>query len=591
MIGRFIGELKRRNVIRAGMLYIGTVWVLSQGISELTGSLSLPEESTKWFLIASIIGLPFWLMASWFFEFTTSGIKRESEVIHDDEPSRRSNRRVDLIIFAVLALAVVLLLTDRLLERSSPTLPTAGQGQADTYSIAVLPFDNVSGDQEQQYFSDGLSEGFIIALSHIDGLRVINRKSSFLFRDSKEDSQDIAHKLGVSHLLEGSIWRAGEMVRISATLIQASDGSTVWAESYDRPYKDLFVLQDQIVASVAGALKSRLLPLEKEVVQTDRPPSGNLDAYNAYLQAHSATDAEAAIKLYDYAIRLDPDYGVAYAMKARILIDLVSGGLSGEQAETAFNDADAAIAEAERLATGQAVTHVAKGWLLMLRDFNWNEGEAELRQAVALSPDDGDALFQLGVARASQGDLPQAIELTQKALQLDPLDANRYRWLVAYLMPLGRLDEANQAIDKTLDIEPNAIYSHHLRSIVAVLQKDVAAAKRAAQLEPPGPWQDFALALAAQIGEDPAQADALLQYCIDHYAEGWAFQIAQVYAVRKQPDAMFKWLKRALQARDPGMQSLLYDALLLPYRAEPQYRALVSEVGLPWPENDVQASQ
>jgi TolB-like protein len=581
MVGNFIAELKRRNVLRAMVLYIGAVWALAQGIAQLGPELGAPEQATRWFLIASMVGFPLWVTFSWFFELTSDGIKRESEITPEAKAGQ-SHRKADLAIIGVLAVAVVLLLTDRLVEPR-----TAAHAQATATvpanSIAVLPFENGSGDKDQQYFSDGLSEGFIIALTRIEGLRVINRKSSFLFRDSKEDDAAIAAHLGVATLLEGSVRRSGDTVRIRASLIRAADGSTLWADSFDRPYQDLFALQDQIVGLVAEALQARLQPTPVQVRQSDRPPSGNLEAYNAYLQAHSNTDASAALTLYDRAIAQDPGYGLAYAMKARTLIDAVSGGLSGQQAAEAFTSADAAVQQAMRLAPGQAATHVARGWLLMLRDFDWKNGEAELRKAVQLAPEDGDALYQLGVARASQGDLQQAVELTRRALKLDPLNANWYRWLVAYLMPLGKLDEARQALGKAIELEPRAIYNHHLLAILEVLRKDPAAAGKAADAEPAGPWQDFALALAAQIGPDRTQADQRLQECITQHAEGWAFQIAQLYALRGEAAPMFQWLDKAWQARDPGMQALLYDPLLLRYRNDPRYAALAKQVGLPWP--------
>jgi TolB-like protein/Flp pilus assembly protein TadD len=582
MIGKFIGELKRRNVPRAAILYIGSVWALAQGIAQLGPELGAPESATRWFLIAATIGLPLWLAFSWRYEFTSQGLRLESEVDDNAQDARTVKRRTDLVIIGVLAIAVVLLLTDRLVGPPAPA--QAVQVAAVGNSIAVLPFDNESSDKDQQYFSDGLSEGFIVALSRIDGLRVIGRKSSFEFRDSKDDAKAIAAKLGVTHLLEGSVRRAGDTVRVSATLTKAADGSTLWAERFDRPYKDLFALQDQITAQVATALKSRLQPATAPKVQSDRPPNGNVDAYNAYMQARSATQLEDAVAQYERAIELDPAYALAYAWKGRMLIDTLSaGGLSGEQAEHAFAQADDAIQQAMRLAPDQPQTRIARGQLLMLRDFDWHAAEAELKRAVELAPDEGDALFQLGVARASQGDLAQAVELTRKALKLNPRSADWYRWLVAYLMPLGRLDEAEQAIGMAIELQPKGIYNHHLLAITKVLRKDPAAARKAAEAEPPGPWRDFALAMAAQIGPDRAAADASLQSCLEQYADGWAFQMAQVYAVRGEPDAMFEWLQRAWKARDPGMQSLLYDALLLRYRDDPRYAALARQAGLPWP--------
>jgi len=422
MIGKFIGELKRRNVPRAAILYIGSVWALAQGIAQLGPELGAPESATRWFLIAAAIGLPLWLVFSWRYEFTSQGIKLESEVDDNAQDARTVKRRTDLVIIGVLAIAVVLLLTDRVVERTMPA--QAAQAVAVGNSIAVLPFDNQSSDKDQQYFSDGLSEGFIIALSRIDGLRVISRKSSFEFRDSKDDAKAIASKLGVSHLLGGSVQRVGDTVRVRATLTKAADGSTLWAESFDRPYKDLFALQDQITSQVATALKSRLQPASAPKAQSDRPPNGNLEAYDAYMAARSATLLDDAVERYDRAIQLDPSYARAYAWKARMLIDTLAGGvLSGEKAEQAFAQADEAIVQAMRLAPNQASTRIARGYLLMQRDFDWHGAEAELKRAVELAPDDADALYMLGLARASQGDLAQAVELTGKALKLDPVNA------------------------------------------------------------------------------------------------------------------------------------------------------------------------
>lgn len=583
MIGKFIGELKRRNVPRAALLYVGAVWALAQGIAQLGPELGAPEFATRWFLVAAVIGFPLWLAVSWHYELTNHGLKRESEVDDNTHDARRVKRRTDLLIIGVLAIAVVLLLTDRLLDRDEPAAARIAAIAADGNSIAVLPFDNQSSDKDQQYFSDGLSEGFIVALSRIKDLRVINRKSSFEFRDSKEDSRAIAAKLGVSHLLEGSVRRVGDTVRISASLTKAADGSILWSESYDRPYKDLFALQDQITGQVANALKAQLQPAPTNSQQDDRPPSGNLDAYKAYMQARSATTHEDAAEQYDRAIQLDPAYGRAYSAKASLLIEGVSNGLSGADAEAAYAQADAAITQAMRLAPDQAPTHIARGQLLLLRDFDWRGGEAEFKRAVELAPDDGEALFQLGVARASQGDLGQAVALTRKALKIDPLNVVWDQWLVVYLMPLGRLDEADQAIGKAIKLKPDWRFNHYLLTVSKVVRRDVVGAQQAAQAEPAGPWQDFALALAAQIGTDRAAADAILQESIRKYATGWAFQIAQIYAVRGEPEPMFEWLQRARQAHDTGMQTLLYDALLLRYRDDPRYAALAKAANLPWP--------
>jgi TolB-like protein/Flp pilus assembly protein TadD len=590
MTGKFIGELKRRNVPRAALLYVGAVWALAQGIAQLGPELGAPEATTRWFLIAACIGFPIWLVISWRYELTSQGFRLESEVDDDTHDARKVRRRTDLIIIGVLAIAVVLLLTDRVVDRNEAVATRVAAIAADGISIAVLPLVNESGDKDQQYFSDGLSEGFIVALSRIKGVRVIGRNSSFQFRDPDEDGQAIAAKLGVSHLLEGSVRRVGDTVRVSASLIKAVDGSTLWAEKYDRPYKDLFALQDEITGQVANALKAQLQPAPAHSQQGDRPPGGNLDAYNAYMKGialggrQTEADTRAAIKQFDTATTLDPAYGLAYSWKARVLIDAVSSGLlSGKDADDAYAQADAAIKLAIQHAPNQAPTHIARGWLLMSRDLDWRGAEAEFKRAVELAPNDGDALNQLGFVRASQGDLAQAVDLTKRALKQDPLNQVWYQALATYLMPLNRLDESGQAIAKAIELHPGAVYNHFLLTINNVLKKGVAQAQAAAEAEPEGGWHDFALALAAQIGPDRKLADAILKECIDKYASDYAFQIAEVYAVRGEPDAMFEWLDKAREARDPGMQTLLYDALLLRYRADPRYAALARQVGLPNP--------
>jgi TolB-like protein len=239
---KLIAELKRRNVLRAAVLYAGAVWAFGQGLSQFSPALSLPDWVTRWFLIACIIGFPFWIAFAWFYEFTPSGLKRESEIDPFDSIAHSTGRKLDFWIIGVLTVAVVLLLTNQFVQRKNVNALVAVSGQ----SIAVLPLTNESGDKDQQYFSDGLSEDLINALSQFSGLKVIGRNSSFQFRDSKDDTKTIGAKLGVAHLLEGSVRRAGDVVRISAELINAGDGSTLWSQHYDRPYTDLFKLQDDI---------------------------------------------------------------------------------------------------------------------------------------------------------------------------------------------------------------------------------------------------------------------------------------------------------------------------------------------------------
>jgi TolB-like protein len=257
MTGRLFlfAELKRRNVLRAAVLYAGAVWALAQGIAQLGPFFAAPEWTVRWFVIAAIIGFPFWIAFAWFYEFTPQGLKRESEIAPDDSTAHGTGKKLNFAIIGVLTLAVVLLLTNTFVWHEGAGLASQSTNNAAVFaripgkSVAVLPLVNESGAKDQQYFSDGLSEDLITALSQFAGLKVINRDSSFQFRDSKDSVQLIGEQLGVAHLLEGSVQKLGDEVRISAELVNCADGSTLWSEHYDRPYKVLFALHRNQEAS------------------------------------------------------------------------------------------------------------------------------------------------------------------------------------------------------------------------------------------------------------------------------------------------------------------------------------------------------
>jgi TolB-like protein/Tfp pilus assembly protein PilF len=582
-----VRELQRRNVLRAAILYATSVWALGQGVAALGPSLGAPDWSVRWFLVAAFIGFPFWIAFAWFYEFTPQGIKRESEVVQSESLTRATGRKLDFWIIGVLAVAVVLLLTDRFVSHGNPPASVAGPVIAEK-SVAVLPLVNESGDANALYFSDGLSEAFINALSQFPGLKVIGRASSFQFRGSKEPVAAIGAKLGVAHLLEGSVQRAAGAVRISAELINAGDGSTLWSEKYDRPYTDLFKLQDDITDAVATALKAKLLG-EKATLQTDRPPSGNLDAYNAYLQGefyksrNNEADFHRAIDAYTTAIRLDPHYAGAYAGLSVSWTNLAGIFLGGAAQQQAYLQGRKAADAALALAPDLPASHNARGFGF-LYDSNWAAAKAEYRRALQLDPHNFAAESDLAVVLAALGDPEEAADLTRQALATDPLRANLYANLAAYLQPLGRLDEAEQAIRKAIDLQPAAADYRETLATVEIQRGNAKAALDAAHAEPPGVWQDIAVTFALQIGTDRTAADAALNTLIAKHSNEAPYQIAETYALRKDADKMFEWLERARTLKDPGLLTLLYDPFVLPYRHDPRFAKLCAELKLPVPK-------
>ena len=505
-------------------------------------------------------------------------------------PSDRGRRSWVRPAWLAVAIAVAVLAAYCLIERpwiARPPPPAAFAPPAG--SIAVLPFVNMSGDQSQEYFSDGVSEDLIVILSQFPGLKVIGHSSSFQFRDSKQDSRNIGAKLGVAHLLEGSVRRSGDMVRVSAQLINTADGSAQWSERYDRPYKELFALQDEITRAVAMALRTKLMPGEHAVAQSDKPPSGSLEAYNALLQGRfyfsriTEADMRKAIEYYTQATELDPNYALAWSWVSRAWSNMSADFLEGAPAQSAYAKARTAADRALTLSPDLAFAHLARADVLQFADFDWRAAEAEYRQARALAPNDAPAQFGLGQLLATLGDANQAIELTRQALATEPLRANVYNWLGNYYLGINRLDEAERAIRRAIELQPAAQSFHVQLAIIEIKRGHAQLALAAAQQEPPGTWNDVALALAQQIGPDRSAADAALRTLIDKNGGLAPYQIAQVYALRDDAKQTFAWLDRAWSLRDSGIQYLLLDPFILRYRDDPRLAAFCRKVGLPTP--------
>ena len=483
-------------------------------------------------------------------------------------------------IAAVVLLALALFGVPRL---TGSKLPAPGAA-----SIAVLPLANESGDANQRYFSDGISVDLITALGQFAGLRVIGRSSAFQFRDSKEDSRSIGAKLGVAHLLEGSVRKSGDMIRVSAELVDTADSSMQWSEQYDRPYKDLFALQDEITHAVASALRTKLLPGEHAVAQNDRPPSGSLEAYNALLQGRfynsrgTETDVRKAVEFLTQATQLDPHYALAWSGLSQTWATLGGRFLEGAPMQEARANARAAAERALALSPELAAAHVAQGVVLQTA-FDWRGAEAEYRRALMLVPNDVDAQFSFARLQATFGEPERAVELTRQALASEPLRAGWYGWLAGYLSGLNRLDEAERTIRRAIELQPGAAVHHQRLTIIEVQRGDAQAALAAAQQEPAGSWQRSAFALATQIGSDRSAADAALGTLIEKDAGGSAYQVAQVYALRNDAQETFEWLDRAWKNRDSGILYLLFDPFILRYKDDPHFADFCRKVGLPVP--------
>jgi TolB-like protein/Tfp pilus assembly protein PilF len=583
-----VRELQRRNVLRAAILYATGVWALAQGIASLGPALGAPDWTTRWFLVAALIGFPLWIVFAWLYELTPDGIRRESEVDADKSILRATGRRLDILIIAVLAVAVVLLLTDRFVLHNSASSPAPVIADK---SIAVLPLVNESGDAGARYFSDGLSESFIQALSQFPGLKVIGRASSFRFRNSKDSPSIIGEKLSVAHLLEGSVQRQSDAVRISAELINTRDGTTLWSAHYDRPYKDLFQLQDDITNTIAAELKTKLLGNGSAAApQSDRPPSGNLDAYDAYLEGnfHHRNGSEAeevkAIAYLRKAVEIDPGYAQAWARLSTTLYVYAGNFLGGEQARQAYAEQRSAAERALALAPNLAAAHLALGAVYQ-NQFDWAGAEREFRRALELAPNDPQAGADLAGVMVITGRLDESSAQYRRALAADPMHGSWQIALAANLIGSGDLGGAERFLKRTIALTPDAPSAHELLATVEIQRGNAKAALDEARKEAPGSWREFGIAFALQAGGNWKAADVALKDAIAKYSDAGPYQVAQMYALRSDADGMFHWLDRARAVRDPGITGLLSDPWVLRYRRDPRFAKLCAELKLPVPKN------
>jgi TolB-like protein len=574
----FFGELKRRNVYKVAVAYAVVGWLLIQVATQVFPFLEVPTWTIRLVILLAALGFPIALTIAWAFELTPEGIKRTESAAAAREHSRNG------LWIAVVVIAAALSLGLFLLGRYTAGHATPENRQAARVvpekSIAVLPLINESGDPKDEYFSDGLSEELIAALGQIRDLKVIGRSSSFRFKDRKEEPKTIGEKLGVSTLLEGTVRKQRDKVRIVAELVNAADGIQLWTRTFDRELRDIFAVQEEIARAVAESLKVTLLGTDS--VQRSAPK--NVEAHNAYLQGHfhfqrrNLEDYRKAVSYFDQAIGLDSDYALAYAERSEAWTFI--GDLTGQR-EPAWSKARSDAEKAVAIAPGLAEAHAALGWVRFFVDWKFTEGLTELKRAKELSPSNPTANDLLARVIVYLGRLDEAERQARQAVELDPLSVTAQNNLARVLLYAGKLDEADAAARKSAELQPAAASSRRWQVVVAVQRGDGETALREAQLEPDEGYRWFELALAQSVRGDRKAADAALADLIANGRDRLAYQIAEVYAVRGEKDKAFEWLQIAFDNHDPGILTLLMDPLLRGLRDDPRYKNFLAKLGLP----------
>jgi len=488
-------------------------------------------------------------------------------------------RRLWKVLFPAIALLLIALAAAMFWWKRIPT-PSR---QPLASSIAVLPFADMSPEENQQYFSDGLAEELLNHLAKTPGLRVAARTSSFQFRDKSADPAAIGKKLDVAAILEGSVRKEGKRVRISAELVKADDGFQLWSNTYDRDLNDVFAVQDDIARAITGELKLRLLNARS----SDVPQRGiSPEAYNAYLQGRyfyerrTHDDLNRAYDYFQQAVKLDPNYARAWSALAWVLIARAENA-EGPSFEQGYRDGRTAAERALQLDPGLAEAHAAIGRIKRGFDWDWAGADAAFQKALALEPQNSVVLLGASSLEASLGRFEDAVALNRRAVEIDPLSVVAHVSLGMHAYYAGRQDVATDAFQKSLAISPEGPEAHYLLGLVYLARSQPQQALAEFAKIPAGSERTVGEALAYNALGRKSEADATLQRLLNDYHEQAAYQIAEVYAFRGEADRAFQWLETARAHKDAGLAAIKGDPLLKNLYKDPRYAAFLQKMGLP----------
>ncbi len=466
----------------------------------------------------------------------------------------------------------------------SPELPPTFSPPA--HSVAVLPFVNMSGDPKQDYFSDGLSEELLNSLTSIRDMHVAARTSSFFFKGKEMELSEIAHKLNVGAVLEGSVRKDGNHVRITAQLINAVTGFHLWSQTYDRDLKDVLKLETEIATAVTTALQATLLADAAATIELGG--TQNPRAFDAYLRGKNAGRAKpgrdsvlTGIAAFDEAIRLDPGFAKAYASKAISETGFAEYyGLSGEIREH-FARARAAAKRSLELAPDLGEAHTAYANVLAQGFLDFGAALVEHERALALSPNDSSVLLQAAWFLADIGRADEGATMARRGASLDQLNARAYRTLAIVLADAHRHREAIEAANRALNINPDDTRQAALRGLSLLQLGEVEAAQKSCNI-PPFDWENrMCLAIAYDKLHRRPEAEAQVAAMTADLGDASAYQFAEIYAQWGDVPKALEWLETAYRLKDPGMVSLKVDEFFAPLRKQPQFQEIERGLRIP----------
>ncbi len=554
MAGLF-SELKRRHVIKVGVAYIIVAWRILQVADVILNNIAAPEWVFQVVLLLLAISFPLIVMFAWAYDLTPDGFRRTDPIAETAVGEESSSAEAESSI--------------------EPAAPAKA-------SVAVLPFVNMSGDKENEYFSDGLSEELLNALAKVNSLKVAARTSSFHFKGQTGNVAHIARNLGVASVLEGSVRQSGTRVRIATQLINAADGYHLWSETFDRELHDIFAVQDEIASSVVKALKVKLLG--EDTAHLSPGGTTNAEALQAYLQGvhyRNRGSDEAALQnaaaAFQKAIELDPEYAQAYAGLGVAWDQLATNNFVGLDQVTSKVGAaaDKAIELAPDLADGYQVL----GGMLLRFKLDQEGARKAITKALELNPGNVDVQTEYSRICSLFGEHEASVAAARSALELDPVSMSANHFLGYVLSFARQYDEAIRVFRHSLELDPHYPRPHYGIAMCLYLQGDPESALNELEQEPLL-WMKFSgmAIVLRQLGRDE-EAESSMSALIENFRDNGLYQQAQVHAQWGDVDQAIQTLNRAYEIGDPGVCQIVVDPLLDPIRDDRRFVELAKKIG------------
>jgi TolB-like protein/Flp pilus assembly protein TadD len=592
-------ELRRRNVIRMAGLYFVGAWLITQVAGTVLPMFGAPDWLARSIVLILAIGAVPTLIFSWVYELTPEGLKREAEVDREASITSQTAQRIDRSMTILLVLALGYFAFDKFLlaprreaehlqqqaeQLRQPQNAAPKEGSVDAQilsygdkSIAVLPFVNMSDEKSNEFFSDGISEELLNLLAKIPQLQVTARTSSFAFKGKEIGITEVARQLHVAHVLEGSVRKSGNTVRITAQLINAATDTHLWSETYDRKLDDIFVVQDEIAADVVKQLKLTLLGAAPKVRTTDP------EAYGLYLQAvqlgrqSTAEGFKQSDALYRKALVIDPRYAPAWSGLASNFINEVGQGMLPNK--EGYAQAREAAMKALAIDSDYAPAHARLGSIAMYGGNDLAGAAQHFKRALELDPTDPGVLSNSANLLASLGRLDEALALDEALVRRDPVNVTTLYNLGGVQRMTGRYDAAFASYRTVLSLSPGNGSTAASLGVALLLKGDAQGALTEIEQETSEVYKMIGLPMAYHALGRKADSDAALAAVIAKYEKDGPYNIAYVYAYRGEVDKAFAWLAKAVEYADPGLGEIVTENLFDKIHGDPRWLAFLRKIG------------